>query len=297
LELLRPLRALLAPAEAPRLVAIGETELLLIDTTSPLRPVRAAVRPLPAWVRGKGRLRAALSPDGKHLALALAERNRLVVLAVDELRPAHEPRRAELSIVPEVLAPAIADVTFAPDGRTLWLVSGVTAESKTLGPQPTRVHVVRVQSSADGTPELSRARVVDLAAATQPVAIVTGRAQPLASGAAIRLPPERALVHVAAYSSTDGHPGVFTIGPDDAATTVLSDRNGGLIGRPEVSADEAWLLAPCGDRTSGWKVLGVARAGQGAVTALPIGSGAAGAAGESRDSLDARSFMEIKVQP
>ena len=117
------------------------------------------------------------------------------------MRPGHEPVRAELAIAPEVLAPVVADVTFAPDGRTLWLVSGITAESRALGPQPTKVHAIRLSDAgtADGPMSLTQARVVEIDEATRPVAIVTGRGLPLSSGAAIRLPPERATVHVAAY--------------------------------------------------------------------------------------------------
>jgi hypothetical protein len=292
MKLSLPVRALLAPANlsptGPRqLVVIGEKELQLLDVAAPLFPVRAQVLPLPVWAHGRRDMRAALSPDGQLLALALPDHNRLVVVALSELRAGHEAAPAELPIAPEILAPVIADITFAPDGKTLWLVSGVTAESRGMGPTRTRVHAVRLGA---GTPmTLEQARVVEIEEATRPVAIVTGRGIPLASGAAIRLPPERATVHVAAYGSIDGRPGVFSLGADDLARTTLTDRQAGIIGRPEVSPDEAWLLAPSGDAAGGWRVLGVPPASATRVEATRLAL--------SGVNAGATATMEIKVQP
>jgi hypothetical protein len=291
-----PVRALLAPAPLPgdtgkrHLVVVGENDVQLVDVSSPLYPVRGASLPLPKWAHGRRELRAALSPDGQQLALALPDHNRLVVVPLSELRAGHDPARAELPIVPEVLAPVIADLTFAPDGKTLWLVSGMTAESRGLGPLRTRVHAVRLATSPTAL-TLTQARVVELEEVTRPVAIVTGRGMPLASGAAIRLPPERATVHVAAYGLIDGRPTVFSLGADDLAQPTLTDRQAGVVGRPDVSPDEAWLLAPSGDAAGGWRVLGVppASGARVEVTRLALDAGRGGAA--------ATSSMEIKVQP
>ena len=297
LKLPLPVRALLSSG-TQRLVVLGEAELHLVDLSTPLYPVRAESLPLPLWARGTRPLHAALSPDGRRLALALPEHNRLVVVALSELRAGHEPVHASLPIAPEILAPVLADLTFAPDGKTLWLVSGVTAESRGLGPTRTRVHAVRLNDAGHdaGQPDvavgLTQARVVEIEEATRPVAIVTGRAMPLASGAAIRLPPERATVHVAAYGSIDGRPSIFSLGADDAARTALTDRQAGVIGRPEVSPDETWLLSPSGDAAGGWRVLGVPPASGTRVEATRLALGAAGGAATTGTTT-----MEIRVQP
>ncbi len=280
-----PVRGLFAAAQSKRLIVLGQEEVALIDISLPLHPRMGRRFALPSWAQGKRVPRAALSPDGRHLAIATTDRNRVVLFAIDDLATSREPPRVELSLLPGVLAPAIADVTFSPDGRTLWLVSGVTAESRALGPLPTRVHALRLETGT--APKMTEARVVEIEGATGPVAIVTGRLQPLVSGAAIRIPPEKAMVHVAAYGKADGHPGVFSVGPDDAARTALTDRRAGAIGRPEVSPDEAWLLAPCGDKESGWRVLGVSLTTAGTPTALPIGP----------DSGHAGGPIELRVQP
>jgi hypothetical protein len=285
-----PVRALLAPPGAQRLVVVGERDLIELDTASPLSPRAGLARPLPAWAQGKAPLLAALSPDGRRLALGTGERNRLLVMELAELR-GKDFKPAQIDLVPSVLGPVLADVTFAPDGRTVWVASGMTPAGAALGPQPTLVHAVRVGEPAKpGQPlTLVRARMVEVAGATRPQAIVTGRARPLASGAAIRLPPERATVHVAAYAADD-RPGIFSIGADDVARPALIDEPAGFISRPEVSPDEAWLLALCGDRAGAWRLLGVALGGGAATTSLALPAGQATPAGT-------RPSIEVKVQP
>jgi hypothetical protein len=281
-----PVRAVLAPAGAQRLVVVGDKTLIELDTSSPLGPRAGTARPLPVWAQGPNLL-TALSPDGRRLALAGGDRNRLMVVELGQLRE-KSAKPPEIDLMPAVLGPVLADVTFAPDGRTLWVASGVTAAGAALGPQPTLVHAVRIGEPALAGQALSltRARVVEVAGATRPQAIATGRGRPLASGAAIRLPPERATVHLAAYGS-DERPRIFSIGADDVAHAALVDQPAGFISRPEVLPDESWLLALCGDRAGAWRLLGVPLSNGGALTSLALPAHGPAGAGAS----------EVRVQP
>ncbi len=75
----RPL-ALAAAARAPVLAVVRGGDLIVVDTSSPLRPARSAPRQLPPEVR-QGRLVGAdVSPDGKLLAVATEEGNRVLLL-------------------------------------------------------------------------------------------------------------------------------------------------------------------------------------------------------------------------
>jgi hypothetical protein len=93
---------------------------------------------------------------------------------------------------------------------------------------------------------LRLARAVTIREAGGPDRLSTGRTIPLASGSAIRLPPERATVFVAARAAAaDGAAGlasaIFRVGAEDAATTMLDEP--GRFGQPDLSPDGRWLLS------------------------------------------------------
>ncbi|HEY0713644.1 MAG TPA: IPT/TIG domain-containing protein, partial [Polyangia bacterium] len=285
-------RAVLSPAQDPRLFVITTDSLIEVDTSLPLRPVLGRTRRLPTWAQGTKALHAAISPDARRLAVAAGERNRVVVVDVEALPAAAQPA-AEIALVPEVLAPVLVDLTFAPDGRTLWVLSGASSENQALGPQSTRVHAVRL-SDANGALTLSRARMVEIAAANAPQAIVTGHGLDLQSGAAIRLPPERATVYIAAYQRDEPRPQLFSVGANDVATPAPVMAPVGVMGRPQVSPDEAWLLALTSDPEGVNLLLGVRLRG-GRAVALPLpGKPLARALADA--PLSSRT-SEVRIQP
>ena len=157
----------------------------------------------------------AASPDGRLLALALAKRNRVLVFDVDNLRVLPAPRAGdrppfvELALFPDVRAPVLVDLSFSPEGDTLWVLSGGTDRNKSLGPQPTTVTALRLpRTDATGTSiGLARARTVVLPDVDRPVALGTGRSLALTSGSAVRLPPEKATVFVSRARTRQPAPG------------------------------------------------------------------------------------------
>jgi hypothetical protein len=236
-----PVIAFSAAAQASALMILRARDLLLLDTTAALHPVRSQARPLPPSVQKSGVAAAALSPDGRVAAVAVEDGNR--VMLVDLRQPGIASVVGELSMAPEARVPVIADVAFAPDGRTLWVALGDTAKSRAVGPQPTEIVAVRIApgAPAGGPPAMTIARRVRIDDAESPVRLNTGRAIPLASGASIRLPPERATV----YLTASGHAGaatVFRLGPEDRATAFIEVM--GSAGAADLSPDGRWLLVP-----------------------------------------------------
>jgi hypothetical protein len=267
-----PVVALAGAAAANRLVVVREADLLLYDLSSPLSPDLRQTLPLPPLVRAGKVVRAELSPDGQLLAFALGNGNRVVVAQTDRLASGDAAVRAELSLDRETRAPVLVDLAFAHDGRTLWAVAGDTAESKLLGPQPTRVFALRV---GEGGHKLELARTVVVEVAGQPARLSTGRSLPLASGAAVRLPPEKATVYLTAGMRGEARSAVFTIGAQDAATAVAATGGPGWIAGIDVTPEGRWLLAAAVTANQLQLLSAPADGRAGAVRSLTLGAGVA----------------------
>jgi DNA-binding beta-propeller fold protein YncE len=238
----QPVLVLAAAARAWTVALVRAKDVMLLDlTSSAVRPVRSALRPLPPEIRDVRIVSADLSPDGKTLAVATDEGNKVTLLDVSARGQA--TTLTSLSVVPDARESIIADVAFSPMGDTLWITTGDTDRSRASGPQPTQVHAARLENGA-----LNLARTVTIREAGGPDRLSTGRTIPLASGSAIRLPPERATVFVAARAATaEGKEAgatpngvVFRVGAEDAATAMLTEA--GRFGQPDLSPDGRWLL-------------------------------------------------------
>jgi hypothetical protein len=237
-----PVVALAAASRAWTLAIVRARDVELLDVTSPLHPARSAPRPFPPDVADARIAAADLAPDGKRLALATEEGNRVVLLDVAEHGRAAVA--ASLSVLPDVRESVISDVSFSPVGDTLWIATGDTARSRAAGPQPTQVFAARLQADAGPAPvTLALARTLTLNDAQSPDRLSTGRTIPLASGSSIRLPPERATVFLAGQARTaDAGPKgvVFRVGAEDAPSSMLVEP--GRFGHPDLSPDGRWLL-------------------------------------------------------
>jgi hypothetical protein len=238
-----PVVALAAASRAWTLAIVRARDVELLDVTSPLHPARSAPRPFPPEVADARIAAADLAPDGKRLALATEEGNRVVLL--DVAAHGRAAVAAALSVLPDVRESVISDVSFSPAGDTLWIATGDTARSRSAGPQPTQVFAARLEGAGPVT--LNLARTLTLNDAQAPDRLSTGRTIPLASGSSIRLPPERATVFLAgqaraADAAADARPKgvVFRVGAEDAASSMLAEP--GRFGHPDLSPDGRWLL-------------------------------------------------------
>jgi hypothetical protein len=298
--------ALAAAGRAPVVAVVREADVVLLDTSSPLRPARSAPRPLPADLRRARIVAADLSPDGKLLAVATAEGNRVVLL---DLVPRGKAAVAgELAVLPDVRQSVLVDVAFSPVGETLWVLSGDTARSRAAGPQPAELRALRLGTSPETLSRLEVARVVAVGAARDPERIGVGRAPPLVSGAAIRLPPERATVFFAAaakppqanvettagvpVATTPNEAAVYRVGVEDAAAVAIAAV--GRLGMPDLSFDGRWLLAPVAASDGSVRVLCTAVDGRPAPAPAPVDVVRAGA-GEAAPA--ARPAPQLRIQP
>ncbi len=277
-----PIVALASAGRAPVLAVVREGDVLLLDTSSPLRPARSAPRALPPEIRRAHVVAADLSPDGKLLAVATADGNRVALL--DLVPRGRADLAGALSIVPDVRQSVLVDVAFSPVGDTLWVLSGDTPRSRPAGPQPAELRALRLGGSPESLSKLEVARVVAVGAARDPARIGVGRAMPLISGAAIRLPPERATVFFAAASrppdvspeiaagtpaaTTPNEAAVFRVGVEDAATVAIAAV--GRLGMPDLSFDGRWLLAPVAASDGSVRVLSAAVDGRPAPATTPL---------------------------
>jgi hypothetical protein len=284
------------------LAVVRERDVLLLDTSSPLRPARSAPRALPAEIQRAHIVAADLSPDGKLLAIATAEGNRVAL--IDLVPQGRAALAGALSVVPDVRESVLVDVAFSPAGDTLWVLSGDTARSRASGPQPTALRAVRLGGSPESLARLDVARVVSVGAARDPARISVGRALPLVSGAAIRLPPERATVFFAAASKrpeaapegaapAPDEAGVFRVGAEDAATVVIAAV--GRLGTPDLSFDGRWLLAPVAASDGSIRVLSAAVDGRPAPSPAPLDVVRAGS-GAARQPMD-QPLPQLRIQP
>jgi hypothetical protein len=244
-----PVVALAAASRAWTLAVVRTRDVELLDVTSPLRPARSAPRPFPAEIADARIAAADLSPDGKRLALASEEGNRVALL--DIAAHGRASVAASLSVLPDVRESVISDVAFSPVGDTLWVATGDTPRSRAAGPQPTQVFAARLDAAGAGPATLTLARTLTLNDAQAPDRLATGRIIPLPSGSSIRLPPERATVFLAgqaragadAAAAAAAGPAkgvVFRVGAEDAASSMLAEP--GRFGHPDLSPDGRWLL-------------------------------------------------------
>jgi hypothetical protein len=245
-----PVLGLAAAGRAWTVAVVRAGDVELLDVTSPLHPARSAPHAFPAEVRDARIVSADLSPDGKRLALASEEANHVTLL--DVAARGRATVAATLGVLPAVRESVISDVAFSPVGDTLWIATGDTPRSRASGPQPTQVFAARLDGGAGAPLTLTLARTLTLNDAQGPDRLSTGRTIPLASGSAIRLPPERATVFLTGKarpsadtddkaSSPPPGPGVvYRVGAEDAATAMLAEP--GRFGQPDLTPDGRWLL-------------------------------------------------------
>lgn len=271
--------AVAAASSANRMVVVREADLLVFDLSAPLNPELRATHPLPPAARTGRVVRAELSPDGRLLALALGEGNRVALADTERLAAGDGALLGTVTLDRETRAPVVADLAFAHDGRTLWALAGETAESKALGPQPTRVFALRV---GEGGRKLELARTVTVEVAGEPGRLSTGRVLPLASGAAVRLPPEKATVYLTAGVKGAPRAAVFSIGAQDAATELTATSGAGRSGGIDVTPEGRWLLAAAAEGTHLALLAAPADGRAGAVRSLTLAAGTGAEAAEVR---------------
>ncbi len=236
--------ALLSSAmDAPVTAVVGDGEVTLVQTHHPRAP--ALFEPMDLPLGAKAPRAIELSPDGKLLALLVAEGNRL--LALDVSSPPSADVVTAVDLLPDQKLSLVRDLAFSSDGETLWIVSGDNASSLP-ALQPTRLTALRILApTGDATPPpkvkerlLSVWRTQSVPGAAAPIHIAVARGQPLASGTTIRMAPEKAAVFVSSLNdalfkladldlatSTGGKKALQLWHPPEPGIMVRADINGG----------------------------------------------------------------------
>ena len=189
--------AVAAAGRTQVLAVVRADDVVVVDTTSPLRPTRSTPRPLPKDVRLAKIVAADSSPTA---SCWRSPPLRATASCCWTWCGAGALRGRRDHVLPDVRQSTLVDVAFSPTGDTLWVLSGDTARSRPAGPQPTELRAIRLGASPESLANLDIARVVRIEGAMDPARMTLGRALPLASGAAIRLPPERTTVFFSAAS-------------------------------------------------------------------------------------------------
>ncbi len=171
---------LAAALNAPVAAALGEGKVTLLKEDAPAAPSFE----LPPELQKPRAID--ISPDGKLLALLLAEQNRVVLWSFEQQNAV-----ATLNLLPDAQLPLVRDLAFAIDGESLWVVSG-TSERTLPIVEPTRLTCVRISNEKKGN--LSVWKTQSVPGASAPLRIAVARGQPVASGAIVRIPPEKAAV-------------------------------------------------------------------------------------------------------
>ena len=196
-----------AAMDAPFVAVVGDGEITMVSTRDARQP--ALFEPMDLPMGAKAPRAVELSPDGKLLAVLVADGNRLV--AIDVTSPPNGTVVTAVDLLPDQKLPLVRDLAFASDGETLWIVSGDNDKSLP-ALQPTRLTAVRIlpddkkpddKKPDDKKPDDKKsARIVSVwrtqsvPGAAAPLRIAIARGQPLASGTTIRLPPDKAAVFV-----------------------------------------------------------------------------------------------------
>lgn len=249
----KPVWALKAAALAPILVVLREDDVMVLRTEQAARPPRSRPRPLPVEVQKREPIAAAVSPDGRHLAIAVAQGNQVALLSLSDRAPL--PIEAWLTIDDGMRAPPIRDLGFAIEGNVLWVLSGPLINEPTSGALPTTLSRLTVQTSGKRS-TLALHEKHQLPDAGVPTALGVSRTRPLPSGAAIRRPPSLAHVLVGAQTHEGKEGGLFAMGAAGAllvspvegrATDVLIEPQGHWAFSTVVSSTGAssllWLRA------------------------------------------------------
>jgi hypothetical protein len=111
---------LTAAMDAPFVAVVGDGEITMVSTREARQP--ALFEPMDLPMGAKAPRAIELAPDGKLLAVLVADGNRLV--AIDVSAPPNGNVVTAVDLLPDQKLPLVRDLAFASDGETLWIVSG-----------------------------------------------------------------------------------------------------------------------------------------------------------------------------
>jgi len=219
------------------LFVAGADMISSFELASPLRPTPVGdVR----WPRPLGRpeiRRAAISPDGRWFALADRDDSTVIFWEIgdDKLRES-----ASVDLLPAFHANGVADLQFARDGQSLFVLTGETVDGARVA-NSERPRVFRLAPSANRG--WSVTQETHLPGIRWPSALRESRVRALESGASIRRPTAILPWYVAGQATDDDRRSRVLKVQGDVVRAV-GDVPGIVLGLAD-APDARWLLAAC----------------------------------------------------
>lgn len=186
-----------AASEAKVLAVVHKKAILLFDLDDPRDPLRYNPARLPSGVFKAGVVDVQLSPDGKTLALLVAQSNSLVLFDVSN--PNQVRHTGFLPLLPGAKQTLVRSLrfTFEPRSRhrqVLWVAVGDTPASQRVGQHPPRLIKLGVTPAPDTTvlPKITRLASASIPGQRTPVAMASSYAvAQVVSASVLRRDPSR----------------------------------------------------------------------------------------------------------
>lgn len=192
----------LATAEQAKFgVLVTDTHIVYIDCYRAAAPAYYTPRRIPREIAGKNILAAALSGQGKTLALLLADLNQVAV--IDATQPKVLPTAEVVELLPDARLQVVSDLLFSTDGGSIWVVSSDTTRSIHGGYQPTQLTLLQVTMAPDrqSSREVKVHQTWELGEKAAAVELALARGEPIPPGTAIRAEPSTSSVYIAELPS------------------------------------------------------------------------------------------------
>ena len=192
---------LVSAKQAPLGAVISDTHITVYDTSKSYDAALYSPHKITWRLVKKGVLAVAMGGRGKTLALLLSDLNEVAVFDISD--PTVLGQLAMAKLLPEQRLPVVQDLSYSPDGYSLWVVSGDTSRSVTGARVPARVTQLEVRPVTKKQPniKLSVHKGWEMGQGFGPMELAVARGEPIPPGTAIRPEPSKSVVYVSTIPS------------------------------------------------------------------------------------------------
>ena len=189
---------LVSAKQAPFGAVVSDTHIVVYDTSKSYDAALYAPQKIAWRLVKKQVLAAAMGGRGQTLALLLADLNEVAVFDIS--KPTVLGQIAMIKLLPEQRLPTVKDLSYSPDGYSLWVSSGDTARSVGGARVPAHVTQLEVRPVTKTSPsiKLKVHKEWDMGTGYGPMELAVARGEPIPPGTAIRPEPSKSVVYVSA---------------------------------------------------------------------------------------------------
>jgi len=192
---------LVSAKQAPLGAVVSDTHIVVYDTSKSYDAALYSPHKIAHSLFKKGVLSAAMGGRGKTLALLLSDLNEVAVFDISE--PTVLGQLSVVKLLEEQRLPVVQDLSYSPDGYSLWVAAGDTSRSVGGARIPAKVVQLEVRPVTKDKPSvtLSVHKNWDMGQGYGPVDLAVARGEPIPPGTAIRPEPSKSVVYVSALPS------------------------------------------------------------------------------------------------